>query len=177
MSAVSGRISDVDVVADLMVHDIDIVLDLVGERPNDIVARGVQTGEAGADYAVAVLRFPSGALASLTASRVTQNQIRELQVSTRHRLFTVDYPAQELLIYQQGRIGGLLGTAAGADGRYVLDVNTERVFVRRTEPLVQELAHFVRVVRGEETPRVTGEAALAALEVVWEIQRQIGETT
>lgn len=177
MSAVSGRINDVDVVADLMVHDIDIVLDLLGELPIDIVARGLRTGDSGTDYAVAVLRFASGALATVTASRVTQNQIRELQVSTRERLFTVDYPAQELLIFQQGRIGGLLGAAPGAEGRYVLDVNTERVFVRRTEPLAQELAHFVRVARGKEAARVSGGAALRALEVVWEVQRQIGETT
>lgn len=172
MSAVSGRITDVDVVIDLMIHDIEIVLDLIDEEVVDVSARGVHhSGGRGEDYVTALVTFASGALASLTASRVTQNQVRELQVTTDRRFFTVDYPAQELLIYRQGRIGGI-GGEAPADGRYVLDVGTERVFVRRTEPLAVELAHFIDVIRGAQ-PIVSGERALDALRVAWEIQADV----
>jgi predicted dehydrogenase len=129
-------------------------------------------GSTGPDYVTALLRFPSGAVASVTASRITQNQVRSLAVTTDQRFLTVDYSAQELLIYRQGRIGELASTDT-PDGRYVLDVGTERVFVRRVEPLGEELAHFLRAIRGEEAPRVTGAAALATLVLVWEIQRQI----
>lgn len=172
MSAVSSRVMDVDVVEDLMIHDLDIVLSLIGERPVDVTARGVHVSEAqGQDYVTSLLTFPSGALASLTASRVTQNQVRELQVTTDQRFFTIDYPAQELLIYRQGRIGTVDG-GAKPDGRYVLDVSTERVFVRRSEPLAEELAHFIDVAHGV-APKVSGEDALAALQVAWEIQHQV----
>jgi predicted dehydrogenase len=173
MSAVSSRVVDVDVVLDLMVHDLDIVLDVVQQPVADVVARGVTApGSSGPDYVTALLQFPSGALATLTASRITQNQVRSLAVTTDQRFLTVDYSAQELLIYRQGRIGDL-GDADVPDGRYVLDVGTERVFVRRVEPLAEELSHFLRAVQGLEPARVPGEASLATLELVWEIQRQV----
>ena len=108
-------------------------------------------------------------MASLTASRVTQNQVRSLEVTTRERFYTVDYPNQELLIYRQGRIGEM----ASDDGSYVLDVGTERVFVRRLEPLVEELQHFIGAARGDHEPEVDGASALAALELVWTIQESL----
>ena len=175
MSAVSSRVTDVDVVTDLMVHDIDIVLDLVGDRVVDVSARGVMRGGSpGDDFVTALLTFSTGTLATLTASRVTQNQVRELQVTTDSRFFTVDYSNQELLIYRQGRIAGLNDESDDAS-RYVLDVGTERVFVRRTEPLASELSHFVAVVRDGISPRVTGEQALDALRLVWQIREQVGK--
>ena len=175
MSAVSSRVTDVDVVTDLMVHDLDIVLDLVQEPVVDVVARGVSVGGgAGHDYVTAVLTFAGGTIATLTASRVTQNQVRTLHVTTEQRYFTVDYPNQELLIYRQGRIGGV--GAEQADGsRYVLDVGTERVFVRRREPLVAELAHFVDVAAGRADPLVTAAQGREALALVWAIQEQLQE--
>ncbi len=171
MSAVSSRIADIDVVSDLMIHDLDIVRCLLGEADVEVTARGV-AGPNGADHVTALLTYGTGAVASLTASRITQNRIRGLEVTTRDRFFTIDYPSQELLIYRQGRIGGIDGPA-GADGRYVLDVGTERVFVARREPLVEELRHFVAVARGDESPEVDGRSALAALELVWRIQAQV----
>lgn len=177
MSAVSGRVTDIDVVSDLMVHDLDIVVDLVGSPVVDVTARGVvREGVVGDDHVTAMLSFADGSLAVLTASRVTQNQIRELQVTTDQRYLTVDYPNQELLIYRQGRIGAVADAPVNS-GQYVLDVGTERVFVRRVEPLVAELSHFAAVVRGHEQPLVTGAAAHAALELVWEIHRQLREST
>ncbi|MEM9203223.1 MAG: Gfo/Idh/MocA family oxidoreductase [Actinomycetota bacterium] len=168
MSAVSGRITDVDVVSDLMVHDLDIVRFLMGGDITDVTARGVD-GPHGPDHVTALLSFTNGRMASLTASRVTQNQVRSLEVTTRERFYTVDYPNQELLIYRQGRIGG----TAADDGSYVLDVGTERVFVRRLEPLVEELQHFVGAARGEHPPEVDGASALAALDLVWDIQTRL----
>jgi predicted dehydrogenase len=174
MSAVSARITDVDVVTDLMVHDLDIVLDLVGEPVTDCVARAVSVdGSAGGDYVSALISFAGGAVGSLTASRITQNRVRELQVTTDSRYFTVDYANQELLIFSQGRVGAL-GDELTDTSRYVLDVGTERVFVRRVEPLMAELQHFVDVARGRAEPLVGGAAALDALRLVWRIQEQAG---
>lgn len=175
MSAVSGRITDVDVVTDLMVHDIDIVLDLFGEPVVDVVARSARgASTSGQDLVTAVLTFASGGIATLTASRITQNSVRSLQVTTDQRFFSIDYPSQELLIYRQGRVG-VLPSDATDEKRYVLDVGTERVLVRRVEPLAVELAHFVEVARGQAAPRVSAEDALAAMRLVWSIQASIGE--
>ena len=169
MSAVSSRILDVDVVSDLMVHDLDIIRYLMGGDIAEVTARGVD-GPHGPDHVTALLSFTDGRMASVTASRVTQNQVRSLEATTRERFYTVDYPNQELLIYRQGRIGG----TDADDGSYVLDVGTERVFVRRLEPLVEELQHFVGAARGDHPPEVDGESALAALELVWTVQKALG---
>ncbi|MEO6317251.1 MAG: Gfo/Idh/MocA family oxidoreductase [Acidimicrobiales bacterium] len=173
MSAVSGRITDVDVVTDLMVHDIDIVLDLVRQPVVDVVARCARgNATSGQDFVTAVLTFAGGAIASLTASRITQNTVRTLQVTTDQRFFTVDYPSQELLIYRQGRLG-VVPAETTDEERYVLDVGTERVSVRRVEPLAVELAHFVDVARGLAPPRVSADDALAAMRLVWTIQASL----
>ncbi len=165
MSAVSGRISDVDVVLDLMVHDLDIVLGLTGKSVTDVVARGID-GPHGADHAIALLTLENGAQGTLTASRITQNQIRHLEVTTSDHFYVINYPSQELFIYRQGRIEA----SGDVDQKYRLDVNTEKVLVRRIEPLAEELKHFVDVCRGDATPKITGAAALEALQSVWTIQ-------
>ena len=171
MSAVSSRVSDIDVVMDLMVHDIDVVLYLMGPDVVEVEARGVD-GPNGSDHVTALLRFEGNRLASLTGSRITQTQVRQLEVTTADRFLTVDYPSQELLIFRQGRIGGV--GDEGFDGRYVLDVETRRVFVRRSEPLVAELEHFVGAVRGDHPCEIGGRQALATLDLVWSIQKRLG---
>ena len=168
MSAFSGRVTDIDVVMDLMVHDLDVILFLMDERIGDVVARGVN-GPNGYDHVTALVSFDGGRLASLTASRITQNLVRKLEITTRDRYFTVDYPNQELLIFQQGRIKGTDDKAAEVS--YSLDVDTRRVFVRRSEPLIAELEHFVGVIRGHHENEIDGRQALSALELVWDIQR------
>ena len=171
MSAFSRRVTDIDVVMDLMVHDLDIVLFLMGDDIDSIEARAV-SGPSGPDHVTALLSFQDGRLASLTASRITQNQIRKLEVTTRDRFLTVDYPNQELLIFRQGRAGHLDCSDSFQD-KYVLDVETMRVFIRRSEPLVAELQHFVGAIRGSNDNEVDGHGAIRALELVWAIQERL----
>lgn len=174
MSAISGRVTDIDVVMDLMIHDLDIVLFLMGDRIEGVVARGV-AGSHGFAHVTTLLSFDSGQMASLTASRITQSQIRELEVTTRDRFFHIDYPNQELLVCQHAMIGGLDGKAPSG-GRYALDLDTRRIFVRRSEPLMAELQHFLGSVRGIHENEIDGRCALRALELVWEIQGQLHGT-
>lgn len=170
MSAASGRVTDIDVVMDLMVHDFDVILALMGDGSPDVDARGVD-GPHGHDHVTALLSFDERRMASVTASRITQNQIRQLEVITDERFYTVDYPNQELVIYRRGRIEGHGGNEA--EVRYSLDVDIRQVFVRRREPLVEELEHFVGAVRGEHPCEVDGRAALRALELVWAVQDRL----
>lgn len=170
MSQVSSRITDVDVVADLMVHDLDIVLALMKSPVTSIAAHGVAaSGVGGHDYVTALLTFANGGIASLTASRITQNKIRELHVTTDLGLVTANYLTQELLIYRQGAIATLEDHEPGPE--YVLDLAIERVFVANREPLVLELQHFLDAVAKGIPLVVTAEDGLEALRLVWEIQR------
>ena len=172
MSGFSARVGDIDVVMDLMVHDLDVILYLMGNQVEDTIAVGVD-GAHGFDHVTALVSFEGGSMASLTASRITQNQIRKLEVTTKEDFYSVDYSNQELLIFRQGR----LDNDGMAEGRYVLDVDTRRVFLRRTEPLVSELEHFVGVIRGDRENEVDGRQGLNALNLVWDIQEKLGCST
>lgn len=169
MSALSARITDVDVVADLMIHDVDVVLSLLGNDVTGVFARGVgSSGGAGPDYVTATLMFAGGSMATLTASRITHNKIRELNVTADIGYVTADYLNQELLIHSQARTKG--STSEGG-GSYVLDLSIERVLIRPEEPLDVEIRHFVGAVRNATPPLVSGRDALDAMRFVWEIQR------
>jgi predicted dehydrogenase len=145
---------------------------LMGNQVKDTIAVGID-GAHGFDHVTALVSFEGGSMASLTASRITQNQIRKLEVTTKENFYSVDYSNQELLIFRQGRVDN----DGMAEGRYVLDVDTRRIFVRRTEPLVSELEHFVGVIRGDRENEVDGRQGLNALNLVWDIQEKLARLT
>ena len=170
MSALSARITDVDVVADLMIHDIDVVLSLLGADVVDVFAQGVRrVGGSGHGYVTATLLFASGSMATLTASRITHNKIRELNVTAELGFITASYLTQELLIHSQARTSGSAGDGSGSS--YVLDLAIERVLIRPGEPLDVEIRHFIDAVQNGTPPVVSGQDALNAMRFVWEIQR------
>ena len=168
MSALSSRITDVDVVADLMVHDLDVVLSLLGTRVTEVAAQGVRSSGSGHDYVTATLSFASGSIASLTASRITHNKIRELNVTADIGYITASYLTQELLIHSQSRTS--LNQLDGLSPNYVLDLAIERVLIRPEEPLDVEIRHFVDAVANGTPPLVSGQDSLDAMRFVWEIQ-------
>jgi predicted dehydrogenase len=170
MSALSARITDIDVVADLMIHDIDVVLSLLGTDVSDVFAHGVRSAAgAGHDYVTATLVFATGSMATLTASRITHNKIREVNVTADVGYVTANYLNQELLIHSQARTT----SSAGATGatNFVLDLAIERVLIRPEEPLDVEIRHFVDCIQHATAPLVSGRDALSAMRYVWEIQR------
>jgi predicted dehydrogenase len=176
MSALSARVADVDVVADLMIHDIDVVLGLVGAEVTGVAAQGVRTAASdGQDYVTAALTFETGAVATLTASRITHNKVRKLDVTADVGFVTADYGTQELLIHRQGGTS-MLDSNEGADATFVLDLAVERVLVRAEEPLAVEIRHFVDAARGRSDPRVSGRDALRALQLAWRIQALVAES-
>ena len=172
-SALSARIIDVDVVTDLMIHDLDVVTHLLGEKVAQIEARSPTgpSGETG-DFASAMLTFDSGKLACLTASRVTQNHVRQLQVTTEKRLFALDYSSQELLICRQGRLTAV--DEQSVRGDFLLDLRTERVMIQHQEPLVRELDAFLNAIRYDKPSPLSGLTALNTMDLVWRIQQVVG---
>lgn len=173
MSATSARVTDVDVVLDLMIHDLDVVLSLVSADVADLSAVGVRAGPtSGVDYATALLSFTDGAVASLTASRITQSKVRQLNLTTETGYFTLNYTTQELLIFRQNVERQSIRPLA-TEGNYVLDVAMERVLVRNFEPLLEELRDFVACVVTGKRPLVGGAEGLAALRLAWRIRDRL----
>jgi predicted dehydrogenase len=172
LSAVSKRITDVDVVADLMIHDLDVVRSLAGTQISVLAAAGVgHRQRSGADHVTALLDLGDDAVATLTASRITQNTVRRIAITTDAGLIDVDYSNQSVEIYTQDRVKP--PGPATQFGDYALDIAMERVQVRRTEPLQVELAHFIDIIRNGTEPLVSGRDGLAALRLVWNVQNYL----
>ncbi|MBF0177633.1 MAG: Gfo/Idh/MocA family oxidoreductase [Magnetococcales bacterium] len=172
MSAVNDpRTSDLDVVLDLMGHDLDIVLSLIQSPVTSVAAHSVRPYSARADdYVTALITFANGSIANLTASRITQNKVRELRLTTDLGYITLDYGTQELLIYRQGA-GAIERSKSPKIGSYSMDLSMERVLIRPGEPMTRELRHFIEAVRGKKPPLVTGQQALDNMRLAWQIKK------
>jgi len=173
LNSFSKRITDVDVIADLMIHDLEIVLSLAGEYPVAVTAAGVRSSNGfGGDHVTALLQFQNGAMATCTASRISQGRKRRLTVTADFGFMDVDYMGQTVEIYYDQHQRGGPEVLSGRQS-YDVDVAMERLQVRRSEPLQVELSHFVELARGGGEPIVSGRQALDAMRLVWEIQDQV----
>lgn len=167
MSAVSSRITDVDVVMDLMIHDLDVANGLITDDVVSVQAQGIDVQGFGHDFVTALVRYAGGMVASFTASRITQNKIRQLHITADIGFVEADYLRQEMMIYRQSRASDL---PSGSAGGYVMDLAMDRVYVRHSEPLVREISHFVEVVKNGGKPKTDGASALRSLRLAWAIQ-------
>jgi predicted dehydrogenase len=147
------RSLDVDVVLDLMIHDIEIAQSLVGKAVERVDAVGVSVLTPFVDLCNARLTFEGGCVANLTASRISREKVRKLRVFQGDAYLSVDYAEQSVECY---------AVQDGGGARTIAKVPVE---VTKEEPLRRELAHFVRVLRREAEPLVGGEAAAAAVAV------------
>ena len=158
LASFQPRSLDIDVVFDVMIHDLDIVLSCVGSEPVSIEAVGVPVLSSRIDIANARLRFANGCIANLTASRISRDRVRKLRVFQPHALVSVDYAEQQVEVWRVKR---------GADEQVGIDGG--RVGVTNAEPLERELDDFVRAVRRRTSPRVTGADGRRALAVAQRI--------
>ncbi|HAC62409.1 MAG TPA: oxidoreductase [Cyanothece sp. UBA12306] len=161
MSPYSQRANDVSVVLDLMIHDIDLLLELVGTPVVKLTASGGRVADSGyLDYVTATLGFANGIVATLTASKVTHRKIRRLAAHCQNCLTEADFLNNEILIHRQTTAN--YSTDYG-QVLYRQDGLIEKVYTSNIEPLHAELEHFVHCVRGGDQPSVGGEQALKAL--------------
>lgn len=159
LSPFTARSVDVDVILDLMIHDLQITLAVAGETPSDIRAVGVNVLTDKVDLCHAWVEFPSGLVANLTASRVSAERIRKLRLFAEDSYYSIDYAEQSV---QSAKLQRL------AEGP---KIQPHHIEVKPEEPLLAELNAFIRACRGEETPLVdgrTGADALAAAIVIRE---------
>ena len=172
MSAASGRITDVDVAMDLMIHDAEVVLSLVKSPVKNVYASSVKNEKfpSGKDYINALVEFKNGVSASFTASRITQSRVRTLNVTTSNNYYDMDFINQSIAVHSQGRMHGVNQNDLPENMRYGLKGSIENLFIMQSQPLNSELNHFANCIWGKETPRITGEQALDALKVIWAVQ-------
>jgi predicted dehydrogenase len=192
LSPYPARSTDIGVVLDLMIHDLDVVLAFVKSPVTSVDAVGIPVLSKSEDIANARLRFANGCVANLTASRVSPERMRKIRVfsggTTTPSYVSLDYRAQEGFIYRIAREGeqetpllkkvlaAKLGV--GKDSAIVSQfagkkIVREPVPIAKDEPLKLELQHFVDCVREKQTPVVSGESAKRALDLAFEITRQI----
>jgi predicted dehydrogenase len=179
LSIFTPRSLDVDVVLDLMIHDLDIVLHLVGEEPVEIRAAGISILSPKVDIANVRLSFATGCVANLTASRVSTEQVRKLRMFQPREYLAVDYRRQDLarvrVLPNELLPNELLlprknePTPANRISDQQHRVHFEQLPVDKKEPLALELASFFQAVRERSKPVVNGQQATQALRVADEI--------
>jgi predicted dehydrogenase len=158
----SPRVSDVGVVLDLMIHDVDIILSLVHSEIADLSAMGVCVRTDHEDLASAQIRFENGTIAHILVSRVTEKRIRTLEITEPERHLLVNYETQDVTLHH----------CVQQRGRGMVEVVEHPVFPKR-EPLKLELQDFVRCVREGSEPLVSLRDGKRALEVCVAMLRQI----
>jgi len=157
------RATDVDVVTDLMIHDIDIVMSLVRSPIRDLRAIGVPVLTEHADIANARLEFENGAVADVTASRVSAKKQRRIRVFGKNSYHALDFADQQ--------VEEVIAHPNPAGGRP--EIRSEKLSITPTPPLDAELADFVNTVRARRAPLVDGRTGLEALRVALMVKEKI----
>jgi predicted dehydrogenase len=189
LSPFPARSTDIGVVLDLMIHDLDVVLAFVKSPVTSVDAVGIPVLSKSEDIANARLRFANGCVANLTASRVSPGRMRKIRVfsgPTNPCHISLDYRAQEGFIYRVARDdeeeSSLLKKLFAAKDSIIVSefagkrIVREPVPIAKDEPLKLELQSFVNCVREKQTPVVSGESAKRALDLAFEITRQVQQS-
>lgn len=186
LSPFPKRSTDIGVVLDLMIHDLDAVMAFVQSPVKEIDGVGVSVLSDSEDIANARLKFENGCVANLTASRVSPERLRKIRVFSggeRTSYISLDYQKQEGFIYRIARDGEEESSLwkkllRAKDSAIVSEFGGKRIVrepvpIEKDEPLKLELEDFVQCVRERQVPKVSGESARQSLEVALEITRQI----
>lgn len=160
LSPYPERSTDIGVVLDLMIHDLEVILHLVRSPVQTIDAVGVPVLSKGEDIANARLRFENGCVANVTSSRISPERMRKIRVFQEDAYLSLDYQNQSGEIYRR------------ANGR----ITRDKVAIEREEPLKRQLMSFVECASTGREPRVSGFQATAALELAVEITKRMGSS-
>lgn len=166
LSPYTPRIGD-SVVFDLMVHDLDLACLMAGGVPEDVCGAGVAVFSDTLDVATAVLRFANGTVASVSASRATQDKVRRISVSERDRFLVADCLRQDILIRRE-TVSEFLDDEGGTYRQ--ASVSEIPYIDRRAEPLAAELADFIAAIRDGRPPAVDGVAGALAVRLAEQVE-------
>ena len=160
------RSLDIDVVFDLMIHDLDLVLAFAGSEVESLEAVGVPVLTGRVDIANARIRFVSGCVANLTASRISRDRVRKIRFFQRDAYISIDCGSREAEMYRLEQVPGARPSIQGGP-----------IPVIDSEPLRNELEDFVAAVRDRRPPRVGGEAGRRAVDLAQRITERMAEST
>jgi predicted dehydrogenase len=156
LGSFSSRSLDIDVVLDLMIHDLDIIMALIKDEVGVIRATGIHVLSEKIDIATARLEFKKGCVATLTASRVHQGKVRKLRIFEPTVYYSIDYIDQEVVVFPLDR--------------RQTDIRTLKI--QKEEPLKKELRNFLDCIRLGKTAKVTGEEGVRALRLAYNVLKE-----
>ena len=159
------RGTDVDVVLDLMIHDLDVILSIVPSTVASVEAVGVPVITSSPDIANARIRFADGAIANVTASRVSGRRERKLRIFQPDAYIHIDYGEKRLRLFRRG--------AAPPGGLAPIDVEEREVAAE--DALAEEIHAFLEAVRSRHVPLVSGGEGLRAVELAYQIRQKLDE--
>lgn len=167
LSIYKDRCTDVSVVLDLMIHDIDIILNIVRSEIVNIHAAGIPVISGHVDIANARLEFKSGCIANVTASRISTKNERKIRLFQKDTYISVDFANQGITVIQRNdKVGGGL----------IPGMEIKQLSFAKGDALEDELKSFVKTVRRREKPEVTGQMGRDALKIALSIMKQIRDT-
>jgi len=150
------RSLDISVVLDLMIHDLDITLDLVGEKIKKVEAVGVSVLSKSLDIANARITFSGGAIANITASRISKESVRKIRVFFSSAYASLDYAHQSVEIYRKTNKN---------------KINSQKLAIKKEEPLKKELEKFLREIKSGRPDYTSTDNAIKALELALKIEK------
>jgi len=158
------RGTDVDVILDIMIHDIDIILNIVGSPVKSIHAVGVPVVSSEKnDIANVRLEFESGCVANVTASRISAKEMRKMRIFQHDAYLSIDYAAQQVEIYGK----------TDSDEHDTPQITYDQIDIKQGDSLKEEIRSFLSAVESRSIPKVPGEAGKNALKVALKIVEQI----
>jgi len=166
------RVKNDSIILDLMIHDIDIILNIVGKDVIDVEAKGSKVYSNLPDFASVNLIFENNAVANIIVSRITQKKDRTLSISQEDTFVFLDYTNQDINIYRKGSSQHIFGER---ELRYKNEYITERLFVYKDNPLMLEIRHFVDCVKGNVVRMIPVEHELRSLKLALKVDEIISK--
>jgi len=172
MGPFSNRIKDDGVVLDIMIHDIDIVLNLIKSKVAQINVSGVSVFTKKDDIVNAQLKFENDCIAHIVASRASQNKVRTLEITQEDSYVLLDYTDQEIYVHRKSSSEHVVTKDAL---RYKQESHVERIFVHKDNPLKLEIKHFLDCAANGSPRNVAVDKELYSLEIALEILNQFNQ--
>ena len=169
MSPFASRMKDDGVVLDIMIHDIDIILNLIKSEVSNINVVGSSVFSGRDDLVNAQIEFENGCVANILASRASQNKVRTLEVTQKDSSVLLDYTEQEIFVHRQSSSEHQMSKGAL---RYKQESLVERIFVHKDNPLKLELKHFIDCATNGSPRKVAVETEVNSLKIALQILDQ-----
>ncbi len=162
LNSFQERGTEVDVILDIMIHDIDIILNLISAEVKEIHAVGIPIISSTIDIANARLEFENGCVVNITASRISDKSMRKIRVFQHDAYISIDFAAQEVLVYRKVEDEGRIP--------YIV---SEKMEIEPKDSLEEEISSFLKAVKQKSMPLVSGESGRRALKIALEITKQL----